>query len=89
MGRRAQIGSVDENRRPQKGLNQFSRLSDGWGATLPRVRILQNVDHRRRLLPLEIVDDAHQIVEVSKSGVHSAQLASCPADALALPAAAK
>ena len=43
----------------------------------------RNVDQGCNLVPLEKVDDAHQVVEVFETGIHGTSLSSSAADTLA------
>ena len=85
----AQIGAIDENWRSQKCLHQIPRLVDRWCAVLSRICVFENVDHWRRLLLLEKVNDPNEVVEKGKYRIHGSQMPTTAADALTLPNAAR
>ena len=85
----SQVRCVDDHRRSKEGLHQLNGLFDCSCAGLPGKGILQQVDERGRLLPLEEVHNPDQIVEEAEARIHGTPLSASPADTLALPAAAQ
>ena len=84
---RPHVRSIHEYWSPDEGLNQIRCRLHRFAEAFPGVGILQNVDRRGGLLLLEEVQDAHKIIKVAEARVLRSSLASCAADALALPAA--
>ena len=85
----SQICSIHKHWCTNEGLHQISCFLHCIRALLSRVCVLQDVEERCCLLPLEKVDHPHQVVKESEAWIHGALLPSCAADALALPAPSK